>query len=189
MTNRRTMVASVVGASVLLIAGGRVQAQDSKAVQSLFELKTTALGGQAIDFAQYAGKVVLVVNVASKCGLTPQYAGLEALYEELGSKGFVILGFPSNDFAGQEPGSAGEIQEFCKKNYGVTFPMLSKVVTKPGEGQSPVYEFLTKSGAQPPWNFAKYLVGKDGKVVAFFPSKVPPDSPVLRGAIEKALAQ
>jgi glutathione peroxidase len=182
---QKMVVIALVGTAWLL--GGRMEAQEKKSVQSLFEIQTTTLTGQSADLGQYAGKVVLVVNVASKCGLTPQYAGLEALYKELGPKGFVILGFPSNDFAGQEPGTAEEIQDFCRKNYGVSFPLFSKVVTKPGEGQSPVYQFLTKSGALPPWNFAKYLVGKDGTVLAFFPSKVPPESPALRGAIEKAL--
>ncbi len=156
-------------------------------MQSLFAIKTTTLAGQPADLGQYAGKVVLVVNVASKCGFTPQYKGLEALYRELSPRGLVILGFPSNDFGGQEPGTEQEIQQFCAKNYGVTFPMFSKVVTKPGEGQSPVYQYLTKSGAQPAWNFAKYLVSKDGKVVAFFPSGVTPEDPALRGAIENAL--
>jgi glutathione peroxidase len=133
--------------------------------------------------------VTLVVNVASQCGFTPQYKGLEALHEELSGKGFAVLGFPSNEFGGQEPGSPEEIQEFCKKNYGVSFPMFSKLVTKPGPDQSPLYAFLTKGGQAPAWNFSKYVVGKDGKVVSFFPSKVAPDSKELRDAIESALAK
>ena len=106
---------------------------------------------------------------------------------DLSGKGFEILGFPSNEFGGQEPGSAEEIQTFCERNYGVTFPMFSKLVTKPGADQSPVYAFLTKSNPAPNWNFCKYLVGKDGKVIAFFPSKVTPESKELRDAIDKAL--
>ena len=156
---------------------------------SFYALKTTTLQGQPADLSQYSGKVTLVVNTASQCGFTPQYAGLEKLHEDLKGRGFSVLGFPSNDFGQQEPGTAEEIQTFCKKNYGVTFPMFSKVVTKAGADQSPVYTFLGKEGHLPAWNFSKYLVGKDGKVLAFFPSKVTPDSKELREAIDKALAQ
>lgn len=155
--------------------------------ESFYTLKTKTLQGQAVDLSQYKGKVTLVVNVASKCGFTPQYAGLEKLHEELKDKGFSVLGFPSNDFGAQEPGSPEEIATFCKKNYGVTFPIFEKVVTKAGAEQSPVYALLGKSGSLPSWNFAKYLVGRDGQVIAFYPSKVTPDSPELREAIDKAL--
>ena len=163
-------------------AGGPVSAD------SFYAMKTTTLAGQPADLAQYNGKVALVVNVASQCGLTPQYAGLQKLYDELKDKGFVILGFPSNDFGGQEPGTPEEIRAFCDKNYGVSFPLYSKVVTKAGPDQSPVYAYLGASGNLPQWNFAKYLVGKDGKVIAFFGSKVPPEAPELRQAIDAALA-
>jgi glutathione peroxidase len=155
---------------------------------SLYDLKVTALDGSAVDLQAYKGKVTLVVNVASQCGYTPQYAGLEKLYRELAPKGVVILGFPSNDFGGQEPGTAEEIGQFCRKNYGVTFPMFAKVVTKAGPEQSPVYAFLGESGELPKWNFSKYVVDRNGKVEAFFPSRVAPDAPELRAAIEKALA-
>jgi glutathione peroxidase len=157
------------------------------AVNSLYDLKTTTLAGKSVDLKDYAGKVTLVVNVASKCGYTPQYKGLQALYTELAPRGFVILGFPSNDFGGQEPGTAEEIKTFCELNYGVTFPVFSKVVTKPGPEQSPVYSWLGQTGNLPKWNFSKYLVGKDGKVIAFYPSNVKPDAPELRAAIEQAL--
>ena len=156
---------------------------------SLYDLKVTTLAGKPADLADYKGKVTLVVNVASQCGYTPQYAGLETLYRELAPKGVVILGFPSNDFGGQEPGTAEEIGQFCQKNYGVTFPMFAKVVTKAGANQSPVYAFLGESGMLPQWNFSKYVVDRDGKVEAFFPSRVAPDAPELRAAIEKALAR
>jgi glutathione peroxidase len=156
---------------------------------SLYDLKVARLSGEPADLAAYKGKVALVVNVASQCGYTPQYAGLEKLYRELAPKGVVILGFPSNDFGGQEPGTAEEIGQFCQKNYGVTFPMFAKVVTKAGPDQSPVYAFLGESGELPKWNFSKYVVDKNGKVEAFFPSRVAPDAPELRAAIEKALAQ
>ena len=156
---------------------------------SLYDVKVTSLDGTPADLAAYKGKVTLVVNVASQCGYTPQYAGLEKLHQELAPKGFSVLGFPSNDFGAQEPGTAEEIGQFCRKNYGVTFPMFSKVVTKAGAGQSPVYAFLGESGSLPQWNFSKYVVDKDGKVAAFFPSRVAPDAPELRAAIEKAMAR
>jgi glutathione peroxidase len=156
---------------------------------SFYDLKVTTLAGQPADLAAYRGKVTVVVNVASRCGYTPQYAGLEKLYRDMAPKGFAILGFPSNDFGGQEPGTAEEIQQFCKRKYDVTFPMFAKVVTKAGPEQSPVYAFLGESGSLPQWNFGKYVLDKNGKVTAFFPSRVAPDAPELRAAIEKALAQ
>jgi glutathione peroxidase len=156
---------------------------------SFFSLQAKTLDGKPAELATYAGKVVVVVNVASQCGFTPQYKGLEALYEEMKDKGVVVLGFPSNEFGGQEPGTEAEIQAFCQKNYGVTFPMFSKIVTKPGPDQSPVYAFLTQIGSVPNWNFCKYVVGKDGKVKSFFPSKVKPEDAELRDALAKALAE
>ena len=154
---------------------------------SFYDMKTTTLAGKPAELKDYAGKVTLVVNVASKCGYTPQYKGLQALYTELAPKGFVILGFPSNDFGGQEPGTAEEIKSFCELNYGVTFPLFSKVVTKAGADQSPIYTWLGQTGNLPKWNFSKYLIGKDGKVIGFYPSAVKPDAPELRAAIEEAL--
>ena len=156
--------------------------------QSFYDLKTKSLDGKAADLAQYKGKVSLVVNVASKCGFTPQYEGLEKLQREMKGKGFNVLGFPSNDFGGQEPGSAEEIATFCRLTYDVTFPMFEKLVTKRGAGQSPIYAFLGTSGKLPAWNFSKYVIGKNGQVIAFFPSKVTPEAPELRAAIDKALA-
>ena len=155
---------------------------------SLYQLTTKTLEGQPADLKAYSGKVALVVNVASQCGYTPQYAGLEKLYADLKGRGFVVLGFPSNDFGGQEPGTAVEIRQFCSLNYDVTFPLFEKVVTKAGAAQSPVYANLQKqSGNLPSWNFAKYLVGKDGKVVKFYKSDVKPDDAALRKDIETAL--
>jgi len=166
-----------------------VQSGDTMAGDSLYSLKTTALDGKPADLGQYKGKVALAVNVASQCGLTPQYTGLEKLHEDLKGRGFTVLGFPSNDFGGQEPGTPEEIATFCKKNYGVTFPMFSKLVTKAGPDQSPIYALLGKGRELPSWNFAKYVIGKDGRVVAFFNSKVPPDDKALREAIEAELAR
>ena len=152
-----------------------------------YDLKTQTLLGKPADLGDYRGKVTLVVNVASYCGYTPQYRGLEALHRELKDKGFAVLGFPSNDFGEQEPGTAEEIATFCKRTYDVTFPMFSKVVTKAGRDQSPVYSYLGATGHLPAWNFAKYVVGKDGRVRAFFPSDVRPEDPALRRAIADAL--
>ncbi len=156
-------------------------------VESFHDFTTTSLQGEPMDLARFRGTVVLAVNVASECGLTPQYKGLQALHAELAPRGFTVVGFPSNDFGGQEPGSPEQIQSFCERNYGVTFPLAAKLQTKSGPGQSPIYAFLTRGGQAPTWNFGKYLIGRDGKVVRFFASDVTPDAKPLREAIEQAL--
>ena len=175
-----------------LAAAGVIAAAQSPSsggtVSSFYDLKTSYLDGKPADLGTFRGNVTLAVNVASYCGYTPQYQGLEKLNRELSGKGFAVLGFPSNDFGEQEPGTAEEIGAFCKRTYDVTFPMFSKVVTKTGAQQSPVYRFLGASGHLPAWNFSKYVIGKDGHIVAFFPSAVTPEDPALRGAITKALA-
>lgn len=155
---------------------------------SFYDLTLPSLDGDPIDLGIFRGKVTLVVNVASNCGYTPQYSGLEKLHHVLSPRGFSVLGFPSNDFGGQEPGTAKEIRKFCSLNYGVTFPMFQKVVTRPGPSQSPAYAFLGRSGHLPAWNFSKYVVDREGRVAAFFPSHIEPESPELRAAIDKALA-
>jgi glutathione peroxidase len=180
------LAAVVVSGLVQAKAGG--QQPSGGSVSSFYELKTNTLDGKPADLGIYRGKVALVVNVASKCGYTPQYAGLEKLWREMKDKGVVVLGFPSNDFGGQEPGTPEEIATFCKLTYDVSFPLFSKVVTKAGAEQSPIYGFLGKSGDLPGWNFSKYVVDKKGRVVAFFPSKVTPDAAELRDALTKALA-
>ncbi len=135
----------------------------------------------------YGGKVLMVVNTASKCGYTPQYEGLEALNKRFGSRGFSVLGFPSNDFQGQEPGSEKQIQEFCTLTYGVKFPMFEKVHVL-GKDATPLYQRLTQvTGVAPGWNFHKYLISRDGRVVAQFPSKIKPDDPSVLAAIEREL--
>jgi glutathione peroxidase len=169
---------------VLVSAAAAISAQAG----SFYDLKTKTLLGKNGDLAQYKGKVSLVVNVASKCGFTPQYEGLEKLQREMKGKAFNVLGFPSNDFGQQEPGSAEEIAQFCKLTYDVTFPMFEKVVTKKGGDQSPIYAFLGQSGHLPAWNFSKYVVDKQGRITAFFPSEVTPEDSRLRDAIAKALA-
>lgn len=157
---------------------------------SFFEFKATALDGSPVDLGSMAGKVVLVVNVASRCGYTAQYADLEKLWKEYRDRGLVVIGFPCNDFGGQEPGSEKEIGEFCRATYGVTFPMMSKVRTKPGDGQSEIFAFLgAATGKLPSWNFGKYLVGRDGVPVAFYGSGVKPMGDELRTAIDAALAK
>ncbi|NJM25561.1 MAG: glutathione peroxidase [Bacteroidia bacterium] len=141
-------------------------------VSSIYDFKMNAIDGQEIDFSQYKGKNLLIVNVASRCGYTPQYADLEKLHESFGDK-VVILGFPANNFGAQEPGSNDEIASFCQKNYGVKFQMFEKISVK-GEDQAPLYRYLKeKTGQEPTWNFCKYLVKADG-TVKFFPSKVNP---------------
>jgi glutathione peroxidase len=144
----------------------------STAQQSIYDFRMNSLDGKEIDFAKYQGRNLLIVNVASQCGYTPQYADLEKLHEEFGDK-VVVLGFPANNFGSQEPGSNTEIAQFCQKNYGVKFQMFEKISVK-GEDQHPLYQWLKeKSGQEPGWNFCKYLVKPDG-TVKFFPSKVTP---------------
>ena len=179
--------ACLVGAAIVMASAAAAQPAGGP-VSSLYDLKVKALNGSPVDLGAYRGKVALVVNVASRCGYTPQYEGLERLYREWQSKDVVVLGFPSNDFGGQEPGTAEEIASFCKLNYGVSFPLLEKSVTQPGPGQSPVYAFLGASGKLPGWNFSKYVVDRQGRVAAFFPSRVTPDAPEVRQAIQRALA-
>lgn len=152
------------------------------------EAKT--IDGQSKNLADYRGQVVLIVNVASKCGFTPQYKGLEALYAAKKDQGFVILGFPSNDFGGQEPGSNAEIAEFCSERFGVTFPMFEKISVR-GEKAHPLFKKLAAvpapAGGEPTWNFTKYLVDREGKVVARFESRIKPDDVELNRRVDELL--
>jgi glutathione peroxidase len=156
---------------------------------SIYEFKVTALDGGTIDFAKYKGKKILIVNTASECGNTPQYAGLEELSKKFGDK-LVIVGFPANNFGGQEPGSNEEIKAFCQKNYGVSFPMAEKVSVK-GDDIHPIFKYLVaeaeKLGEQDPikWNFTKFLIDEKGKLVKVFHNKVQPTSDEVLAAIEK----
>ena len=160
---------------------------------SLHDFTMKTIDGQQKSLADYRGQVLLVVNVASKCGLTPQYKALEEVYEEYKEEGFEVLGFPCNDFAGQEPGTEEEIQSFCSTNYNVTFPLFAKVKVV-GADKHPLYQFLTSQQTSPEgagevaWNFGKFLIGKDGQVVARFSPKTAPDAPEVLKAIEKATA-
>mgnify|MGYP002528404905 CR=1 FL=1 len=158
------------------------------------KFKMKSLAGKPIDLAKYQGKVVLFVNVASECGLTPQYRSLQALHESLGPKGLVVIGVPCNQFGGQEPGTASEIQSFCQKNYGVTFPMLEKVDVN-GDKACALYKHLTSLETKPKgagkvgWNFEKFLLGRDGQVAARFNPTTEPDSEELLKAVKAELAK
>ena len=160
-------------------------------MSAFHELTLDALNGEPLPLDTFNGKVVLVVNVASKCGLTPQYAALENLYQQFKDQGFSVLGVPCNQFAGQEPGTEQEIQDFCSLNYGVTFPLSSKLAVN-GPERHQLYRLLAGEGAEFPgditWNFEKFLMGKDGRVLARFSPRTAPDDPSIIQAIEKALA-
>jgi glutathione peroxidase len=157
--------------------------------QSLYDLSATSIDGEPKNLSAYQGKVLLVVNVASQCGYTPQYAGLQKLYTTYHDRGLEVLGFPSNDFGQQEPGTEAEIKHFCSSRFGVSFPLFSKTKVT-GPDKDPVYSFLTKStgGAEVGWNFEKFLVNRQGLVIGRFPSSVRPDDSRLVGEIEKALS-
>jgi glutathione peroxidase len=162
--------------------------------KSVYDFTLKSIDGPPVSLNSYHGKVLLLVNVASKCGYTPQYAGLESLYEKYKSRGLVIVGIPANNFASQEPGTNEEIKKFCSNKYNVSFPMMSKVSVL-GEDKTPLYVFLTDKSANPQiggdikWNFTKLLFDRNGKPVARFEPAVTPDSPQVTAAIESALGQ
>lgn len=162
---------------------------------SLHQYKIKSARGKEIDLSEYKGKVVLVVNTASKCGFTPQFEDLEKLYQEYKDQGLVIIGTPSNEFGGQEPNSSEGAQEFCQINYGVSFPITEKIHVKKGPEQHPLFQFLTdkskngKVGFAPLWNFQKYLVDKNGKVVDFYMTFTKPSAPKVKKAIQKLLSE
>ena len=161
---------------------------------TLSDFQAQALTGEEVDLGAFEGKVVLVVNTASQCGLTPQFEGLEKLYKAYHPRGLAVLGFPSNDFLHQDPGTNQEIGAYCTQNYGVTFDMFEKIVVK-GWGQAPLYQYLTEKATNPAfagdigWNFTKFLVGRDGKVLARYKSEVTPEDAKLVSALEAALKQ
>jgi glutathione peroxidase len=186
----KMLLGLVVGAAVLALAPA--DAEDAKPGPALnFTMKD--IDGKPVNLARYQGKVVLMVNVASQCGLTPQYAKLQALHEKYADKGLVILGFPCNDFGKQEPGSEAEIKEFCNVRYKVSFPMFSKIAVK-GPEAAPLYKYLTDKQANPAfggdieWNFAKFLVSRKGTVAARIPARTDPSAPDVVAMIEKELA-
>ncbi len=184
----------VVVITSLLIMAFSLFSKESQTLQAdgplYFDMES--IDGDRVGLQSYEGQVVLIVNVASKCGFTPQYEGLQTLYETYKDQGFVILGFPANNFMGQEPGSDAEIKQFCSTNYGVTFPMFSKISVK-GKDQHPLYQYLTDKkahdfGGAIKWNFTKFLIGRDGKIKArFSPNTKPQDDKVI-AAIEDELS-
>jgi len=184
---------SLFVAAALVLFATSLRAED-KSDKSVYGFTMKDIDGKSVDLSQYKGKVSLVVNVASKCGYTPQYKNLEAVYEKYKDKGFEILAFPANEFKQQEPGTNAQIKEFCTSKYDTKFPLFSKIVVK-GEGEAPLYQYLTSTDANAQtagdikWNFTKFLVSKDGKVVARFEPKVKPDDAEVIDAIEKELAK
>jgi glutathione peroxidase len=173
----------------LLFCAATLMAAD----KTVYDFTLNTIDGQPAPLAAYKGKVVLLVNVASRCGYTPQYTALESIYEKYKGQGFVILGIPANNFGGQEPGTNAEIKTFCSSKYNVTFPMMAKVSVN-GDDTTPLYQFLTDKAANPQtggeikWNFTKFLIGPDGHIIARFEYAVTPDSSQVTSAIEKALA-
>jgi glutathione peroxidase len=173
-----------VGVGVLFLAGQTLMAADS-----VHDFRLKSIDGEEVSLGDYKGKVLLIVNVASECGLTPQYEQLQALHEKYEEKGLVVVGIPCNQFGGQEPGSEKEIKKFCTDNYKVTFPMMSKVDVN-GDKQDPLYAYLkenSESKEKISWNFEKFIVGKDGKVVARFSPRTKPDDDEVISVVEKSL--
>lgn len=197
---KKLVLSAVIGAAIAGVACTRSNSttvnKESMATEetqpeaqeqnSFYDFKMTSLDGKEIDFSKFKGKKVLLVNTASECGYTPQYADLEELHEKHGDK-VVVLGFPANNFGGQEPGSNKEIASFCQKNYGVEFQMFEKISVV-GDDRHPLYTWLEQNSPnhdKPTWNFSKFLVDENGKVVAFYPSKVKPMDAELIAAIQK----
>lgn len=176
--------------SALIVAGA--MSASLFAANNIYDFEMASIDGDPTSLGTYKGKVMLVVNVASKCGYTPQYTALESIYEKFKGQGLVVLGFPANNFMQQEPGTNEEIKTFCSRKYNVSFPMFSKISVK-GNDEAPLYHYLTdkslhsNTGGEIKWNFTKFLVGRDGSIVARFEPGVTPDSPEVVAAIEKAL--
>lgn len=190
----KNVVMSFAAMTLVALVGGVVNSEEKKEVPAVLNFKMKKLDGKEADLSAYKGKVVLMVNVASRCGLTPQYKELEALHEKFSQKGLAVLGFPANEFGAQEPGTDLEIASFCKDNYNVKFDMFSKVVVK-GDGQCPLYKYLTSKETDPKfagdisWNFEKFLIGRNGEIVARFAPRVKPDSEEVLKAVEAELAK
>ncbi len=183
------MLKSIFVATTGIIAGIMLVAA-TPAPQSAYDFTMKTIDGKPMPFSQYKGKVLLVVNTASMCGFTPQYEGLQQLQDAYKTKGFTVIGIPSGDFGGQEFGTAGEIKTFCESKFGIKFPMSEKSIVK-GDKAAPFYRWAATTlgdDKTPQWNFHKYLVGRDGKLIAAYPSKVTPMSPELTGAVTAAIA-
>jgi len=177
---------------LLLPAGLAAEPAPKGTPVSVYDFRVKTIDGKEASLAEFRGKTLLIVNTASECGYTPQYAGLQSLYEKYRERGLVVLAFPSNDFGGQEPGTNAEIKKFCQLRYKTTFPLFAKIDVK-GDSADPLYKYLTglpgKQGGQVTWNFNKFLVAPDGTVVEHFDTKVAPDSPLLDGQLQKILPE
>jgi glutathione peroxidase len=187
----RSLALKVFSMSLLATTAASVAATEAGQAGSAYDFSFTSIDGKPLPLADFKGRAVLVVNTASFCGFTKQYKGLQALYEAYEPKGLVVVGVPSNDFGSQEPGSSGQIKEFCEGAFGITFPLTEKVVVK-GDGAHPFYKWAAATlgpKSEPGWNFHKYLVGRDGRVVASFFSGVAPDAKELISAVEAELAK
>ncbi len=176
----------------LATIAGAILSSAMPAASALYNFKVDSIDNKPVTLNEYQGKVLLMVNVASQCGYTPQYTALESLYEKYRDKGLVVMGFPANNFGGQEPGTNEEIKTFCSRKFDVKFPMFSKMSVK-GSDESPLYQYLTKQAnpattGEIKWNFTKFLVDRSGKVIARFEPNVTPDSPEVTAAVEKALS-
>ena len=188
------LVAAIFVGASFLVANGEETKKEDKTVAPVLNFTMKSLSGDEVNLAQYQGKVILIVNTASKCGFTPQYKDLEALYTKYQDKGFVILGFPANNFKSQEPGTDQQIAEFCQANYGVTFPMFSKIDVLP-PNKAPLYHFLTEAGTDPQfpgevkWNFEKFLISRNGQIVGRYLSPVKPMSDEIVKSVEAELAK
>ena len=191
--SRSLFVAALAAMLIAMAISTHASEKGAAKVPAALNFKMNALDGKEVDLGKYQGKVLMVVNVASKCGFTPQYEQLQALHQKYGPKGLAVLGFPCNQFKAQEPGTAQEIQEFCRINYGVTFPLFAKIAVN-GDGACPLYKHLTSLGTKPKgpgkidWNFEKFVIGRNGNVVARFAPKTKPDAPEVIKVIEAELA-
>jgi glutathione peroxidase len=192
----RALPLLLAAAAVLVLSAVRAIPADepAKKPSSVLQFQVQDIDGKPVDLSKYKGEVLLIVNTASQCGFTPQYKGLESVYEKYKGQGFEVLAFPANEFGQQEPGTNPEIKNFCSSNYSVTFPLFSKIVVK-GDGIHPLYRYLTSKETNPKfagditWNFAKFLVNRKGEVVARFEPKDRPDSEKVTKAVESALAE
>lgn len=190
---RSSLFLAIVLLGCAAMGWGLAQSAHAENPASVYGFTMQNIDGKPVDLSQFRGKVTMVVNVASKCGFTPQYEGLEKIYEKYKDQGFVILGFPANNFGGQEPGTNDQIKEFCTLNYGVTFPMFAKISVK-GSDKHPLYRYLTSQKTNPEfggeitWNFNKFLIGRDGTILNRFDSKVTPESETIVQSVERALA-
>ncbi|QEG42094.1 glutathione peroxidase [Roseimaritima ulvae] len=188
------MIRVLCAAGLLALLAFQTTAQADDSHDCDLDYRVQSIDGKEVDLEDFEGKVVVVVNVASKCGATPQYADLQAMYEKYKDKGLVVLGFPSNQFGKQEPGSNAEIKEFCSTNYQVTFPMFSKIDVK-GDDANPFYKNLTSKDAKPAgagpvgWNFEKFIINRDGQVAGRFKTRTKPTDPAFIAAVEKELAE